>query len=103
MLSYGYIDFLYINSLTYKKLFQRTKTVLNKISGNHGDTIDSLIKVLKPLRGTIYDRFTRWIESKEFADQSRRQYAASVPHIMLYPTYGSISPLSVKKIQLVKR
>lgn len=67
------------------------KKAKNKVArGEVGEGRDNLIKAIKPFLGTTEKYFIE-ARKRPDADITSKQYAANVPHLMLYPTKGIIN------------
>lgn len=77
---------------------QRTK-ILN---GDMGRGRSNLIKAIKAYLGTTRDYFIAARKRKD-ADKTAKQYAATVPHLMLYPSTGIIEYESYRTITIGKK
>ena len=89
----------FINVNWYKKIFFRIKSLLKQIQRYETDDMDRLNIVIDKFKGTYPSSYTKWINSKEFEKQ-KHMYAASIPHIQLYPSNGEIKFDKVEKLIL---
>jgi hypothetical protein len=89
----------WFNSNFYKKNFFKIKAFIKKAQGYQNNDHKKLVKTVERFQNTYRKYYTRWVHSKGFAEQ-KNMYAASIPHIQLYPQDGVINIDKVDVISL---
>lgn len=64
-----------------------------------GDSVIDLKKVIERLKGETLKNYLRLRTRPNFAD-IRKKYAATVPHVMLYPERGTVSVSKVNSVTI---
>lgn len=89
----------------YEKLvgdaFVRARDALVKKLGYIGTDIQQLDKLTKANKGNTRKYYELIASRPNFAD-IKDKYAATVPHLMLYPRYGMIRPMSVQRVTVAR-
>ena len=83
----------------YKKSFFKIKSLLKKLQKYESNDMERLKEVVEEFEGTYPMYYKKWINSKKFNYQ-KNMYAASIPHVQLYPLSGNIKIDNVQKINL---
>lgn len=65
--------------------------------GEYGNDHSKLLLQISRAQGTLEDNFFKATQRDDFKENFKK-YAASVPHLMLYPTGGEVTPVSVNKV-----
>lgn len=98
-----FIDMHYNPTMSEKEYveFMREKSIMLEKNGYEGEGLDNLIKTASKFLGTTKDYF---IEARKRLDakETSKQYAANVPHLMLYPESGIIKYQSYRKVVIGK-
>lgn len=94
-----FIRHFWIENEFYKRIFFKMKNWLKIIEGNENEDLSKLIKTVRKYKGSYNRYFKRWVNSKSFINESN-MYAATIPHIQLYPVDGIIEFEKVTKINL---
>ena len=98
--NYLHSEIMWDKSDSYRRAWYYVKNAMNRWSGLKGNTPKQCIEACKRFKGTIRMSFIAWMNSKQFSDQGKRMYAASVPHLFYYPTNGELNIHSVNKLKL---
>lgn len=70
--------------------------------GEWGDTLPKLILQIKKNKGITRQSFINAVERDDF-NENKRKYAASVPHLMVYPPEGYLPVTKVTKVVIGKK
>lgn len=89
----------WIDTPEFKKEYIRTNEAEKRKSGETGNGIVNLDKQIIKYKGKTREFFIKASKRSDFKDNVLK-YAASVPHLMLYPKSGAIKILSVNKVKI---
>lgn len=95
-----YNEFLWDNLYIYSKVYRYIKNILRSITSHKGYSKSMLISNTSKYKGSIENYFREWHSSDIFKDQGGRMYAASVPHVIVYPHSGKIDVLHITAINI---
>jgi hypothetical protein len=93
-------DEVYFNEVQ-NRLFDKKHLQRKIASGEYGFGLDNLKHQIQKYKGKISSNFLKASKRKDFNEFSML-YAASVPHLMLYPSTGVIEIDSIAKITIGK-
>lgn len=91
-------EIYYNNSLSDKEYFERLGSLMNK-NLYVGKNNALLEEALKPLLGTTEEYF-KLLKTRSNFEEIRNKYAATVPHLMVYPIVGQIKPSTITKVTI---
>lgn len=94
-------DYKWDNDPNYSKLYFENK-IKRKIKEHEiGSSLTELNKQINKYKGTTENNYLLASKRKDF-DYNIRKYAASVPHVMIYPSKGIINYESTRKVVMGK-
>ena len=91
---------LYHNSEIYKSMYFKLLNTVSSILDLKGFGSEGLLRSTAKYKGHIKEYFDKWINSEYFEDQSKRMYAANVPHVIVHPLDGKLIPTRVTKLKI---
>lgn len=87
-----------MNDVTWDN-YLRLSMELQQLAGEIGTDISTFKEIIHFLEGTTREQFSKIRYRKDF-NNIKSKYAATVPHVMLYPKTGTVQVESVRKIKI---
>jgi hypothetical protein len=84
---------------TYKKLWFSLRAKVNVLAGNTGNSKEDLLKTLQDYEGMTREKYLEIPNRKDY-EGLKTKYAATVPHLYLYPEGGVIEVSEVNEVVL---
>lgn len=70
--------------------------------GEYGNDHNKLLSQIKRGKGTLEEDFFKAAKRDDFKENFKK-YAASVPHLMLYPVGGEVAPIEINQVVIGSR
>jgi hypothetical protein len=78
-------------------LYFTPRNLISKLLNYQGEDFEKLIQVIQKFKGKTEQAFIDLVKSDRFDDDHKRSYAASIPHLFIYPKNGEVKIEKVTK------